>query len=136
MGRPDRKDSRERLELTNRLHMVMAGRPGRSRAISEAALYEAVYQKPYPGHDQARPLRGIIEDLRHKGMSICSFQGAGGNGYYLASSDSELEDFCIAIRKRALKILSKEARLRQIAMPQLLGQIQMKLEFERQEPQL
>ncbi len=107
-----------------KLLSVLTKHIGRSRSIGMAELYEQVFGKPCSNkYNEARELRRIITALRKEGIPICSDTDKEGGGYYLASAGSELENYCMKLRIRALKILKMEATLRQKTLPELLGQI-------------
>ncbi|RJP59024.1 MAG: hypothetical protein C4549_02755, partial [Deltaproteobacteria bacterium] len=65
--------------------------------------------------------------LRQDGVPICSISSPNGGGYYLAGVGSELEDYLGRIRRRALKSLWMESKVRRIGLAELLGQMQMNL---------
>jgi hypothetical protein len=108
---------------------VLSRHIGRGKAINMAALFTEVYGAP-PRNTitGTRRLREIITRLRTQGVPICSAADMDGGGYYLPAAGSELEAYCGRLRSQALKKLKQEAELRKVALPQLLGQIQMNLE--------
>jgi hypothetical protein len=114
-----------------RLIRTLGHHPGRNRAIGAGALYEAVYQRPWRDKIRdTRRLRKLITRLRNDGYPICSSSDAEGGGYFLASAGSELDDHCKRIHARAMRLLVMEARLRKVALPELLGQISIALARE------
>jgi hypothetical protein len=68
--------------------------------------------------------------LRKEGLPICSVADQNGGGYYLASASSDAEDYLRRLRHQALKKLAMEARIRKVALPELLGQISVALARE------
>ena len=97
---------------------------GKNRSIGMAELYTQVFGKKCVNKwNEARELRKLIEKLRKEGIPICSDTDREGGGYYLAAAGSELENYCMRLRIRALKILKMEAILRNKTLPELLGQI-------------
>ncbi len=94
-----------------------------------AALFTEVYGAP-PRNTitGTRRLREIITRLRAQGVPICSVADTEGGGYYLPAAGSEMEAYCGRLRSQALKKLTQEAVLRRVALPELLGQIQLNLE--------
>jgi len=117
-----------RVELKNRLLATLARHIGRSRAIGMVALYEEVFGEKWRDKiNDTRKLRELITELRREGVPICSVTTKEGGGYYLASAGSELETYCSKLRTSALKKLALEAKLRNITLPELLGQLTLSL---------
>lgn len=74
-------------------------------------------------HDcEARHIRSLISALRLDGHAVC---GHPRTGYYLAATESELEQTCQFLRARALHSLTLESRLRNTTLPDLLGQLRL-----------
>lgn len=69
-----------------------------------------------------RRIRQIVTDLRMDGAHIC---GHPGSGYFMADSPEELEHTLKFLRSRAMSSLLLESRMRQISMPDLLGQLHL-----------
>ena len=112
----------------NRLLRVLSEHPGKARAISMPALHKAVFDSEIGDKiNGTRKLRQLITKLRREGLPICSVADQNGGGYYLASASSEAEDYLRRLRKQALKKLTMEARIRKVALPELLGQISIAL---------
>jgi len=102
---------------------------GRNRAIGMVDLYTRVYdEQPKSRHSGTRKIRALVTELRKEGVPICSTQDKEGGGYYMASAGSELQDYCGRLRTRALKLLAQEAKLKRVALPELLGEIRLNLE--------
>ena len=102
---------------------------GKNNAIGMGELYEEVFGKSWNHRiNDTRALRRLISDLKAEGVSILSSPNRFGGGYYLAAAASELEEFYRKRREAALRILSLESRMRNMAMPELLGQIAMHLQ--------
>jgi len=113
-------------EYKTKLLGVLTKHIGKGRSIGMAELYEQVFGKHCSNkYNDARILRSLITALRKEGIPVCSDTDKEGGGYYLASAGSELENYCMRLRIRALKILKMEAILRQKTLPELLGQITM-----------
>lgn len=69
-----------------------------------------------------RLLRSLVSAAREDGTAIC---GTPSTGYYVAETAAELEDCCRFLRERALHSLHIESRLRNIPLPDLLGQLHL-----------
>ena len=116
-------------EATARLMMVLSRHVGEEHAIGMDELHERVFGERITHKiNHTRKLRTLITTLRRKGIPIGSVSTSTGGGYYLVRAGSELDEYCNRLRRRALNALVMEARLRKIALPELLGQMQMNLE--------
>lgn len=67
-----------------------------------------------------RQVRSLVSDLRMDGIAVC---GTPKTGYYIASTPEELDETCQFLRHRAMHSLQLESRLRNVPMPDLLGQL-------------
>jgi len=70
-----------------------------------------------------REVRHAISEIRLAGTAVCAHPA---NGYFIAVNDEEIEDTCKFLRSRALHSLELESKLRNIALPELLGQLRLK----------
>lgn len=70
-----------------------------------------------------RNVRTMVSELRLEGTAIC---GHPKTGYFIAANDQEIENTCKFLRSRALHSLALEAKLRKIALPDLIGQMRLK----------
>lgn len=125
------KPKRTEAELNaakTKLLVIMSQHVGAAKVIGMGELYEAVFEQPY-GHriNGTRDLRKLVTDLRHDGVPICSVTSHSSPGYYLAAAGSELDDYTSRDKRRALKILAKVAKIRDLSMPELLGQMALEL---------
>lgn len=111
----------ERDKYLSLLKSVMMDHVGSNRKIGMGELYERIFGRRWANRiNDTRDVRNLIEALqREEGLRICSDAG----GYWLAASGSELEAYLERQRKRALKILAKEAKIRRVELPALLGQL-------------
>jgi hypothetical protein len=103
---------------------VLAKHIGAKQGISAEQLVMEITESATPNPGGERKLREIIAELRRQGVRIC---GHPSTGYYLASTPEELNHTCSFLRRRALSSLHQEARLRGIALPELLGQLNLQL---------
>lgn len=111
-----------------KLLQVLALHVGREHAIDMGELYTRVFGRTVSHKiNESRDIRKLITALRRKGIPIGSTSKRNGGGYYLVRASSELDEYCSALRQRALRALVMEARLRKMSMPELLGQMQMNL---------
>jgi hypothetical protein len=70
-----------------------------------------------------RHVRSLVTELRMEGIAVC---GHPKTGYFIAATDTEVEDTCKFLRSRALHSLTLEASLRKLTLPDLLGQMRLK----------
>lgn len=71
---------------------------------------------------QERKVRQHIAELRLDGHHIC---GHPASGYFMAANGQELDATCDYLRARAMNSLRIISRLRGVAMPELMGQMQL-----------
>ena len=72
---------------------------------------------------KARAVRTYITELREQGHAIC---GHPNTGYYVAEKPEEIEEVCAFLHARAMTSLMLIARIKKIALPELLGQLRLK----------
>lgn len=70
-----------------------------------------------------RMLRKLVTRAREDGVAIV---GTPETGYFVAQTAAELEECCVFLRSRAMHSLAIEARLRKMALPELLGQLRVR----------
>jgi biotin operon repressor len=69
-----------------------------------------------------RHVRKLVSEMRFEGVVIV---GTPSTGYYLATTQEELQEFDRFIHKRAMHSLTILSRLRKVGMPTLLGQLSL-----------
>lgn len=97
------------------LFSILALRVGAHNGVSVDALARQLDTQP-------RHVRSLVSDLRMDGIAVC---GTPKTGYYIAATPEEMEETCQFLRNRAMHSLQLESRLRNIPMPDLLGQIHL-----------
>ena len=95
---------------------IMQNHIGKANAISGEDLARCLGTNP-------RQLRHMTDALIEDGIALCSHPA---NGYWIAQNATELEATCQFHRSRALHELAKEAKLRKLTLPDLLGQLHLK----------
>lgn len=116
-------------ESRARLLAEMSSHIGKHHAIGMAALYEAVYDRPWDNRiNDTRGLRKLVTLLREEGVPICSVASQDGGGYYLAAAGSELADYLRRNERRALQVLKRNAMIKRVSLPNYLGQIRLEME--------
>ncbi|MBN1830269.1 MAG: hypothetical protein JW884_14145 [Deltaproteobacteria bacterium] len=117
-----------RLEQRNRLLGEMYRHIGEHRAIGMAELYQIVFEEAWENRiNDTRKLRSLITELRHEGTPICSVSTANGGGYYLGQTVEELNNYLRRREHRALNILSLNAKLKRITLPDYMGQLSLNM---------
>lgn len=71
-----------------------------------------------------RRLRSVIEQLRLAGHPIAA---TPAEGYFLAEADAELDATCEFLYARAMTSLSQVAAMKRVALPDLRGQLRLRL---------
>jgi biotin operon repressor len=94
---------------------MAARHSGRRRGVSAAALAGAL-------QISERMLRRLVTRAREEGVAIV---GTPETGYFVAQSATELNECCGFLRSRAMHSLAIEARLRKVALAELLGQLRV-----------
>ncbi|WP_298434493.1 hypothetical protein [Geobacter sp.] len=98
---------------------------GAENGISAEKLAMKITGEPTPNPGAERKLRSHIADLRMHGVRIC---GHPSTGYYLAKTAEDIEHTCEYLHTRAMTSLVQISRLRNIALPELLGQLKLAAE--------
>ena len=95
---------------------VMSQHQGREAGICAAAL-AAKLGMP------TRSLRKLISRCRQDdGIAIC---GQPSAGYFMAQTPDELQQSCEFLQHRALHSLAALSRMKQVSLPDLLGQLKL-----------
>lgn len=97
------------IELVN----AIAPHQGAANGIPAAVLASQLGVMP-------RQLRRLVCQARDQGVAIC---GTPGTGYFIPATPEELEASCAFLRRRALHSLRLLSRMRNVALPTLLGQL-------------
>ncbi len=111
-----------------RMLAILTRHVGAHNACDMARLYEQVFNRPWNNKiNDTRRLRRLVTQLRDEGVAICASTSSTRGGYYLAATPGELNSFLDRSRRRALKILGREARMRRVSLAELLGQLRLSL---------
>lgn len=98
---------------------------GPERKVGMGELYETVFGRSWAHRiNDTRALRTLITELRSDGMPILS----DTHGYWIAASASEVNGFCDRDKRKALAILGRISMMKNVALPDYLGQMQLELE--------
>lgn len=116
-------------KLEERVMTVLARPKGRENCIGMGELWRKVFRQPYDHRiNDTSELRVLIRKLRRRGEPICSVSDKFNPGYYLAETREELEEFAGRHERRGITSLTQVAKLRRIALPELLGQLKLEAE--------
>ena len=111
-------EAKQRL-TPDRVLAAMQQHVGKDQGVGIGNLvFAATGHQPDPAAE--RYCRTLISELRENGTAIC---GTPRTGYYIAANAVELNECCEFLRKRALTSLRIEARLRKVALPDLVEQL-------------
>lgn len=110
---------------------------GRANGVTVGDLAYALARRAQLGLTWAasaakhRKVREAVEALRRDGHPICA---TPEHGYYLAETEAELSETIAFLRSRAMTSLTQIARLRRVSLPVLMGQMQIELQAEAEQP--
>lgn len=108
----------------NRLLKEMYKHIGEEKAVDMGVLHGRIFGKDWENKiNDTRPTRKLVDELQWEGVSIYS----SSDGYYMRGTESELDEYLSRYRRRALRILAKEAAMRKMTVPALLSQMQLNL---------
>jgi hypothetical protein len=128
----DNQDKIKEIDSDENRHRLLAeltSHIGQANAISMTGLFEAVFDRPWADRiNNTRSLRTLITAMRDDGVPICSVATCTGGGYYLAAAGSEFGDFIRRDKYRALRILSRDAKMLKTTLPNYLGQLKIEAE--------
>ena len=124
-------DTRVWLEREVLFHLY--GHNGIENAIGMGELFEAVFEKQWEHRiNDTRPLRDVIESLRDQGHIICSTRSCTGGGYF-SPVGNEAREYLDKLRAEAIRKLRRIARMENIGLPDLLGQMRLNLQKNEEE---
>lgn len=96
---------------------------GKDKGITCKSLAIAIREGAARQADQRR-IRHVIEALRLEGHHICAHPSLG---YFIAKNDKELNETCDFLANRALKSLAQISRMKRISLPDIHGQMRLRL---------
>ncbi len=104
---------------------ILETHQGRENTIGRSTLVDQVNAECPLFPVSERRIRQIIKHLQSQhGERI----GSCGKGYFMTQTAEELEKVCAYYDGYALSSLHVSARLRRMALPELLGQMKLRLE--------
>ncbi|HPP07167.1 MAG TPA: hypothetical protein PLW88_07320 [Syntrophorhabdaceae bacterium] len=115
-------------ETRAKLLTVLTMHVGETNAIPMSELYERVFEEKWHNKiNDTRKVRLLINRMRSEGVAICSTTDQEHGGYYLASAGSEVNDYLRRLERRALKILWRISKIKKVSLPELLGQMRLRI---------
>jgi len=107
--------------------IIMTRHIGPTNGIGMGELYVRATGNEWANRiNDTRLVRRAITELRQEGSAICSNVSYG---YYLAQTAQDMTKYLEGLRRAALKKLALEARLRQMALPELIGQMALQMGY-------
>ncbi|MBI2882868.1 MAG: HTH domain-containing protein [Candidatus Methylomirabilis oxyfera] len=107
--------------LEQHAYAILVRHQGRGQAIGAGELARAI------GVTE-RVARQVVKTLIEQHSAPIASSPHPPAGYYLPETLEEIRDTLESLKGRALSILTRMARLRRVALPELLGQLQMEIE--------
>jgi len=104
---------------TTALISALSRHQGQANGISAEALAREIGLVDGNG---ARRLRKLISALREEGYAICA---KPTTGYFVPVTPEELSESCAFLEHRALHSLRLLSRMKNVALPELLGQLKL-----------
>lgn len=101
---------------------VLSRHIGQANGRKVEQLVTEITGELLPSEAAERRVRRLVSELREEGFAICAHPRTG---YFIAATPDELEDCCRFLRSRALHSLTLESKLRNIPLPELLGQLRL-----------
>ena len=119
----------ERKRLRAAILRILGDDHGPNNPITMTALWATAtggIVVPWKRYDQSRVVRSLIAELRAEGHPI-GHKGGTGGGYFLATTDAELQPTIDLLVSRGLASLTTAAALRRISLDELVQQLHLDL---------
>lgn len=95
---------------------------GQKNGIHVRELIQAATGQVFTSAPMERKVRQIVVELRMEGHQICAHPATG---YFMAATPAELQETCKFLSDRAMSSLKQIQRMQKVALPELLGQLQL-----------
>jgi len=96
---------------------------GKAKGVTCKSLAMAI-RGGYASPADLRRIRYVVEALRLEGHHICAHPSLG---YFIATTDKELNETCNYLVNRAMKSLAQVSRMKRISLPDIHGQMRLKV---------
>lgn len=107
----------------NRLLTVLSRHIGAANGCSVRQLARAVFGDA--GDGPQRYVRQLIVELREAGEHVCAHPSTG---YFIAETEDELDATCTYLYRRSMTSLQQIAAMKRVSLPDLAGQLNIRLE--------
>lgn len=121
----------DREHLKHDIKNLIRQHVGPANAIKMVTVFVEVTGEiiiPWKRHEQTRPVRELVNQLRNEGCPIGSCRG----GYFWARDEKELDGTLAKLHTSAMTSLKTEAALKRISFSQLLKQYEIEFSAEAQ----
>lgn len=95
---------------------------GKANGIHVDELVRRITGQLLDSDMHARRVRHIVTELRMQGHHVCA---TPSEGYYIAADADELNETCSFLYDRAMTSLTQVSRMKNIALPDLRGQLHL-----------
>lgn len=95
---------------------------GRDNGIHVRELVRRITGLQAPNEPMERKVRDIVQALRMEGHHVCAHPA---HGYFMAATVDELNATCKYLHDRAMTSLSQVARMKNVSLPDLHGQLHL-----------
>lgn len=95
---------------------------GKANGIHVRELAQRITGELVDAEAQQRRIRHVVAELRMEGHHLCA---TPSEGYYIAANADELNETCSFLYERAMTTLTQVSRMKNIALPDLRGQLHL-----------
>lgn len=108
----------------DKLLAILSGHIGKDCGITVEDLAFRMFGQGATTRDQ-RAIRRLVVELRRQGEHICADPR---HGYFLAADPAELDQTCRFLYDRAMTSLTQVSAMKRVSLPDLAGQLRIRLE--------
>ncbi len=101
---------------------VLQNHIGKANGIRADILAEKLSGSLISNSYYRRRVRKVVAELRNQGFHICA---TPGRGYFIAENEAELNETCEFLHNRAMSSLVQISKMKNIALPDLRGQLRL-----------
>lgn len=95
---------------------------GKANGVHVDELVRRITGQEVDADMHARRVRMLVTELRKQGQHICA---TPTEGYFMAATPEELNETCTFLYERAMTTLTQVSRMKNIALPDLRGQLHL-----------
>lgn len=108
----------------DQLLKTLANHIGKANGIHVKQLVMEITGDCQSNSADERMVRELVNRLRMEGHHVC---GTPSSGYYMAQTEEELNETCHFLYERAMTSLRQVARMKDVTLPDLRGQLRLPL---------